>query len=53
VNDSTYTFAEPLKFVGHWKIGGPIGLRVSLMVRPRWLTRVMCKWLLEWEWEDT
>lgn len=35
--------------VGAWYMGG---LVVPLTRRPRWFTRVMARWLLEWEWRD-
>lgn len=37
-------------YVGEWVIGGTF--RVKIKRRPRWLTRVLCKLLLEWEWRD-
>lgn len=40
------------KFVGHWLIGGATGLRLFQARKPRWLTRVLCRWLLEWQWRD-
>ena len=40
------------KYVGGWRIGGSIGLTVNQTRRPRWLTRVLCRWLLEWEWVE-
>jgi len=35
---------------GCYIIGG--NWHIYLDNRPRWLTRVLMKWLLEWEWED-
>ncbi len=41
---------QPLPvYVGGWQMGQ---FRFNLTKRPRWLTRVMMKWLLEWEWRD-
>jgi len=40
------------KYVGGWQIGGSTGLTVNQTRRPRWLTRVLCRWLLEWEWKE-
>lgn len=37
---------------GHWEFGSPIGLRVRVTKKPRWLTRKMAKFLLELEWRD-
>ena len=45
-------FIKPPKYVGHYQIGGRDGLRVSMTTRPRWLTRLMVRWLLEWYWRD-
>ena len=39
-------------YMGHWQIGGPTGLGLAQISRPRWFTRLMAKWLLEWEWRD-
>lgn len=41
-----------LVIVGFWRIGGVNGLCFMLERRPRWLTRFMCRVLLEWEWHD-
>jgi hypothetical protein len=41
-----------IKYAGEWQIGGAVGLRVVTMKKPRLLTRVLCKALLEWEWVD-
>lgn len=38
--------------VGYWCIGGVQGFRFAVRERPRWLTRVLLKALLEWEWRD-
>jgi hypothetical protein len=38
--------------VGRWQIGGPTGMSIHLAKRPRWLTRLMCAWLLQWVWVD-
>jgi len=35
---------------GCWRIGGNFCLNVQR--RPRWLTRKLIWWLLEWKWED-
>lgn len=43
---------SPPKPVGYWCIGGPRGFRFGIATRPRWLTRVMARLLLEWEWRD-
>ncbi len=40
------------KYLGAWQIGGSIGLRISVTKKPRWLTRFLLKWLIEWEWID-
>lgn len=40
------------RYVGGWRMGGLTGLYVAQTRRPRWLTRVLCRWLLEWEWVE-
>lgn len=53
LHESYFKFIQPPPTVGYWVIGGAMhGLKVSQVRRPRWLTRVLCKWLLEWEWLD-
>ncbi len=47
-----FKFISTPPAVGRWRLGGPQGLSLYMMRKPRWLTRVMCKWLLEWEWID-
>jgi hypothetical protein len=48
---SEYRIFEQPKVVGAWQIGGAMGMRVAMYgSKPRWLTRVMCRWLLQWEW---
>jgi hypothetical protein len=47
-----YQFFNQPKPVGRWRLGGPQGLSLYMTKRPRWLTRVLCEWLLEWEWID-
>lgn len=37
---------------GYWQIGGPHALHIYPPKRPRWLTRQLCRLLLEWEWID-
>lgn len=37
---------------GYWQIGGQGAVHIFLVQRPRWLTRLMCKLLLEWVWVD-
>jgi hypothetical protein len=47
------TFREPPKHIGGWQIGNSPGAIVFWITkRPRWLTKVMCAWLLEWQWKD-
>ena len=48
----SYKFIINKPYVGCWTIGGPMGLSFSQTRRPRWLTRMMAKWLFEWEWSD-
>ena len=36
-------------YVGGWRIGNTTFQQTR---KPRWLTRVLCRWLLEWEWVD-
>lgn len=52
IGAGTFAIQQPAKYVGYWTIGGPSGLRVAMTRRPRWLTRVLCRWLLEWIWTD-
>ena len=37
---------------GFWCVGGAGGLRIATRQRPRWLTRVLMHWLVEWQWRD-
>jgi hypothetical protein len=37
---------------GCWMIGGKPGLQIWINNRPRWLTRLMVRWLFEWDWID-
>lgn len=46
-----YEFTEPMIVVGSWKLPGS-NVYLHSSVRPRWLTRVLVKWLLEIEWVD-
>jgi hypothetical protein len=48
----SYRFALPPQYVGRWRLGGPQGLSLYMSKRPRWLTRLLCRLLLEWEWID-
>jgi hypothetical protein len=45
-------YIEIPKPVGYWQIGGPTGVLFSGFKRPRWLTRYLCRALLEIEWHD-
>lgn len=47
-----YRMFESPRYVGFWTIGGVTGIRVATLNKPRWLTRVLCSWLLEWTWTD-
>jgi hypothetical protein len=49
---SDVSFISTPKFVGYWIIAGHYGIRVAQVKRPRWLTRFLCRVLLEWEWRD-
>lgn len=51
-NDGRYVFRVPPPPAGYWQIGGPTGLQFTRPTRPRWLTRKMAAWLLEWKWRD-
>lgn len=51
MNEFSTTIQLP-RYVGHWEIGGPTGMHFSQTTRPRWLTRLMSRWLLQWEWCD-
>jgi hypothetical protein len=35
--------------VGYYELGG---WRITLHRRPSWLARLLCRWLLQWEWHD-
>lgn len=50
VKSTNITFPPPS--VGCWVIGGEWGLHIYLTKKPRWLTRVLMRWLVEWEWKD-
>jgi len=52
--------AQPRKYAGYWLIGGvsnaggwEAGIKIMLQKRPRWLTRVLLAWLIEWHWHDS
>lgn len=48
-----YTFFKPPAYVGHWQIGDtPNTFNISITKRPRLLTQLMCRWLLQWVWVD-
>ena len=47
-----YQFVASPKYAGQWQIGGASGLRIAVLKKPRLLTRVLCKALLEWKWVD-
>jgi hypothetical protein len=49
---SDVSFTSTPKWVGYWIIAGHFGIRVAQVKRPRWLTRFLCRVLLEWEWRD-
>jgi hypothetical protein len=42
----------PAAISGHWQIGGPKALALAPRKRPRWITRVLCKAIFEFEWID-
>jgi hypothetical protein len=48
---STKLRTEPT-YKGAWIIGGRMGVTVMQRQRPRWVTRFLCRLLLEWEWCD-
>ena len=52
MEDQTFTIQGPKPVVGAWVIGGPAGLHIYMPERPRWFTRLMSSWLLEWQWQD-
>lgn len=47
-----HTFFHCQKYAGRWEIGGHDGLSLYQEKRPRALTRLLCRWLLEWVWID-
>ena len=49
INSATHFTPQP-KTMGHWKFDE--NFRWNSTKRPRWLTRVMMKFLIEWEWLD-
>lgn len=53
-DDDTHSFrlVDAPAYVGAWCVGGAQGLRFCVSKRPGWLARLMCRWLLEWEWID-
>ena len=50
--EQEFTIIGMPAIAGSWTIGGPAGLRIYMKQRPRWLTRLMTRWLMEWVWED-
>lgn len=59
-NDGLYTTQiyiqpPPPPVIGWWVLPGGNGLtriKFSAHKQPRWLTKVMMKYVFEWEWED-
>ena len=51
-NESLMQFYNPPPPVGCWQIGGATGLSIGITKKPRWLTRLMCRWLFEMTWID-
>ena len=49
---SEYTISEPPKYVGGYRIGGPLGVQFNLRTKPNWLHRTMMRLCLGWEWVD-
>jgi len=45
-----YMWRESPPCAGYWQIGGPQGLRIAISRRPRFLARLVARWLLEWQW---
>ena len=45
-----YTILDLPKTVGSYKFGHTV--ITTCTKRPRWMTRLLMKWLVEWEWED-
>lgn len=44
---------KPPSHVGGWRVGGPTwSTTFNVTKKPRWLTRVLMRLLLEWEWVD-
>ena len=50
VMDNEYAVWTPPKNAGCYVIGGSV--QIYMQVRPNWLARTMCRWLLQWEWRD-
>jgi len=48
-NGKVITIALPLS-AGKWTISG--NFHIHVQQRPRWLTRKLMWWLVEWGWED-
>lgn len=42
----------PPKYVGAYRIGGPMGMSISFSLenKPNFINRWFCKWCLGWEW---
>jgi hypothetical protein len=38
--------------VGYWQVGGPGGLQIYIKRKPNFITRLLCKHLLDWEWKE-
>ncbi len=52
VAQGNFAYLHPKKYVGGYRIGGPLGWQINLEKKPIWLHRVMTRVLLGWEWID-
>lgn len=52
-NENTISFNMPPS-AGYWRFpgSGAISTQIYMERRPRWLTRFLMKWLLEFVWVD-
>ena len=47
-----YTFLNIPKYVGYYRIGGELELRIYFSKKPKWFHRKMMHICLGWEWID-
>lgn len=48
----SYSFPPVAAHVGYWEVGGPLGLRFSVVRKPLFLHRLLMRTLLGIRWGD-